>query len=162
MGVLVRSRHCVRIVTAAVATAVALAGLTGCGVLRRAIVGSGSSGPRPAPRSSAAYSMPPTYSPDATGEVVGTNCRYDESAQQFKFDLSIQNASADHTFKYSITITFSGGDNPFSDDNFGSQFEDVTVGPGRDRTLVVSQGYSMTKRTYYGCTVKTATKVLAD
>ncbi len=137
------------------AAGLAVVSLTGCGLVGRAVGGSGSNQPSYSPTPSPS----PTYDTDATGEVVGTNCRYDQNAQQFKYDVSIQNPSPDFTFRYSFTIEFSGGDSAFDDDSFGSQPEDVTVGPNNDRKLTVSQGYNMTKETYYGCTVSQPSKV---
>jgi hypothetical protein len=139
--------------------AVLLLGLFGCGPLTRtARYESADPTPSPTPSPTAA----PSYNPDATGEVVGTNCRYDEPSQRFKYDLSINNVSRDLTFRYTVTVSFSGGDSPFSDDRFGSQQLEVTVAPGKERKLVASQGYVMTKRTYYGCTLSRPSKTLAD
>jgi hypothetical protein len=148
-----------RIFVTTTAAMLALTGL-GCGAIRN-IAGGGGSSASGSPASSPTTEGPPEYNPDAMGEVVGTNCRYDQKAQQFRYDVSVQNASADHAFKYSISIAFAGGSDAFSDDSFGTQYNDVTVGPGKDRTLVITQGYQMTKRTYYGCTIRSATKSLA-
>ncbi|HEY3505378.1 MAG TPA: hypothetical protein VGN37_21655 [Actinocatenispora sp.] len=144
-----------------VAGAVVAVVLSGCGVAGRALGGgSGGSSEEPSDSPSPAY----TYNSDATGEVVGTNCRYDQNANQFKFDISIQNASPDHSFKYSIRIDFSGGDSEWSDDSFGSQYQDVTVAPSKDRKITITQGYELPddRKSYYGCQVATATKSLAD
>lgn len=134
--------------------------LTGCGVAGRALGGHDGSSDEPSPTPSPAY----TYNSDATGEVVGTNCRYDANAQQFRYDISIQNASPDHSFKYSIRVDFSGGDSEWSDDSFGSQYQEVTVAPAKDRKLTVTQGYALPtdRKSYYGCQVASATKSLAD
>jgi hypothetical protein len=145
---------------AAAGAALLMAGLTGCGAVRDAIDNaSDSSGSSSQPSST--YSAPPTYDPDATGEVVGTNCRYDDTSHQIKYDLSISNASPDQAFKYSVRVSFKGGDGPFSDDSFGSDYEQVTVGGGRDRKLLITQGITFTKHTYYGCHIESATKSLA-
>ncbi|MEV4756772.1 hypothetical protein AB0J86_16880 [Micromonospora sp. NPDC049559] len=132
-------------------------GSLGCGVVGRLVPQRGA-GPAPAPATSS-YSLPPTYNSNASGEVVGTNCHYDQGSKQIRYDLSIQNSSSELTFKYSIYVRFSGGDTPFSDDLFGNQSLDVTVGPGMERKLTVTQGYNLTKRTYIGCNVQSASKI---
>ncbi len=135
------------------AAGVVVTSLTGCGLIPHQTGGFNqpSSSPTPSPS--------PTYNSDATGEVVGTNCRYDQNSQQFKYDVSIQNPSSDFTFRYTFTIEFTGGDSAFADDSFGTRPENVTVGRNNDRKLTISQGYNMTKETYYGCNVSRPSKV---
>ena len=142
-------------------TAVLAAASLGCGAIGKFVPG-GSSGSSSGGSNEPTQPPPPTFNPDAQGEVVGTNCHYDEGAQSFKYDLSIQNASDEQAFKYHVSISFSGGGDPFADDSFGSQSLDITVGPGKERKLTVSQSYHMTKHTYFSCTIESARKELAD
>ncbi|GAA3748414.1 hypothetical protein GCM10022225_35560 [Plantactinospora mayteni] len=157
MGVFVREQRRVRIAVTAMMSVLALTSL-GCGFVRD--IGRDSSGSDSAPGAEKPTSEP-TYDSNATGEVVGTNCRYDDKAQLIKFDLSIQNSSADHAFKYSFTVDFTAGESEFATDSLGSQFKEVTVAPDKDRTLTVSKGYQNSKRFWYGCAVERATKTLA-
>ena len=152
-----RYRHWLRVLPAALVATVAL---TGCGV-----VGSLTDGGDDSP---AVASSPPddpsTYNPDATGEVVGNNCQYHQGSQQFSYDLSIQNASPNHAFTYSVDVEFTGGKSEWSDDLFGSQSETITVGAGLDRKITVTYPYQLPgdRKTWYGCDIQTATKSLAD
>jgi hypothetical protein len=140
----------------AVAAGVGLASTLGCGLIPG--VGSGQS-----PVGEPSTSPPYTYNSDATGEVVGTNCRYDDQGQKFKYDLSIQNASADHVFKYSISVDVTGGDSEFADDSLASVSEEVTVAAGKERKLTLTAGYPVPDhRIWFGCSVRSATKTLAD
>jgi len=150
----VRNRRRARVAVTGMMAVLAVTSL-GCGFVRD-LVPKSNADPREASEDQ------PTYDSNAMGEVVGTNCRYDRDSRQFKYDISVQNASSEHTFTYNILINFTGGDTPFSDDSFGGQSLQVTVAAGRDRKLTVTQGYTMTKRTYYNCTITSATKSLAD
>jgi hypothetical protein len=152
-----RYRHWLRILPAALAASVAL---TGCGVVG-SLTDDGDDSPAVA---SSPPDDPSTYNPDATGEVVGSNCRYHQGAYQFSYDVSIQNASPNHAFTYSVDVEFTGGAHEWSDGVFGSQSETITVGAGLDRKITVTYGYELPTdhKSWYGCTIDTATKTLAD
>lgn len=147
-----------RILRTAMATCLAVVGLTGCGLIHSA------QHHKSAPSAAPSTEDPNTYNPDASGEVVGTDCQYHNSARKFSYKVSIQNASTDHAFTYNFSVTFSGGDSEFADDTFGAQDKTVTVAPSKDRTLTVTYQYDLPRDrgSYYDCTISRAEKSLAD
>ncbi|MBL1099412.1 hypothetical protein [Streptomyces coffeae] len=109
----------------------------------------------PTPSSSYSYSAPPTYNPDATNETSGTNCRYDQSTGQFKYDVKVTNTDSSRSFRYSISVKW----NDYADDGLlGYDSQDVTVLPGQSETFTATAGYTITKRTQYTCQISLASK----
>ncbi|MFI0778008.1 hypothetical protein [Streptomyces sp. NPDC021212] len=101
------------------------------------------------------YSAPPTYNPDATSETSGTNCRYDQSTSQFKYDVTVTNTDATRSFRYSVSTKW----NDYADDGLlGYDSQDVTVLPGQSETFTATASYTITKRTQYTCQISLSSK----
>lgn len=107
------------------------------------------------PVPSYSYSAPPTYNPDATSETSGTNCRYDQSTSQFKYDVTVTNTDSTQSFRYAVSVKW----NDYADDGLlGYDSQYVTVLPGQSQTFTATASYTITKRTQYTCQVSLATK----
>ncbi|MEU8822255.1 hypothetical protein [Streptomyces sp. NPDC048636] len=109
----------------------------------------------PSPSSSYSYSAPPTYNPDATTETSGSNCRYDQSTGQFKYDVRVTNTDTSRSFRYSVSVKW----NEYAGDALlGYDSEYVTVLPGQSETVTATASYTITKRMQYTCQISTASK----
>ncbi|QKV93155.1 hypothetical protein HUT19_16485 [Streptomyces sp. NA02950] len=109
----------------------------------------------PTPSSSYSYSAPSTYNPDATTETSGSNCRYDQSTGQFKYDVRVTNTDSSRSFRYSVSVSW----NEYGDDGLlGYDSQYVTVLPGQSETITATANYTITKRTQYTCQVSMASK----
>ncbi|MEU1805103.1 hypothetical protein [Streptomyces sp. NPDC019937] len=109
----------------------------------------------PTPSDPYSYSAPPTYNPDATSETSGTNCRYDQSTSQFKYDVTVTNTDTTRSFRYSISTKW----NDYADEGLlGYDSQDVTVLPGQSETFTAAASYTITKRTQYTCQISLASK----
>ncbi|QLH23550.1 hypothetical protein [Streptomyces sp. Rer75] len=104
-------------------------------------------------------SAPSTYNPDATSETSGTNCRYDQSTSQFKYDVTVTNTDATRSFRYSVSTKW----NEYGSDGLlGYDSQDVTVLPGQSETFTAAASYTITKRTQYTCQISLASKTPAS
>ncbi|MCP9208661.1 hypothetical protein [Streptomyces cucumeris] len=109
----------------------------------------------PTPSSSYSYSPPATYNPDASTETSGSNCRYDQSTGQFKYDVKVTNTDPSRSFRYSVSVSW----NEYVGDGLlGYDSTYVTVLPGQSETFTASDSYTITKRTEYQCQVSSASK----
>ncbi|MFD7504052.1 hypothetical protein [Streptomyces sp. NPDC059850] len=109
----------------------------------------------PTPSDSYTYSAPPTYNPDATSETSGTNCRYDQSTSQFKYDITVTNTDTTRSFRYSVSTKW----NEYGSDGLlGYDSQDVTVLPGQSETFTATASYTITKRTQYTCQISLSSK----
>ncbi|MBB1256695.1 hypothetical protein [Streptomyces alkaliterrae] len=110
------------------------------------------------------YTPPPTFNPNALGEVVGQNCRYDRGSARINYDVTIQNSSSEHAFTYSFTVAFRVGTSPSSTiatRTLRTDYQTVTVNAGGDRTVRPHASYSTNDRFVYSCQVTSARKSLA-
>ena len=109
----------------------------------------------PTPSDPYSYSAPPTYNPDATSETSGTNCRYDQSTSQFKYDITVTNTDTTRSFRYSVSVKW----NEYGSDGLlGYDSQDVTVLPGQNETFTATASYTITKRTQYTCQISLSSK----
>ncbi|MEU0843003.1 hypothetical protein ABZ370_26465 [Streptomyces sp. NPDC005962] len=111
--------------------------------------------PTPSDPYSYSSSAPPTYNPDATSETSGTNCSYDQSTSQFKYDITVTNTDATRSFRYSVSVKW----NDYADQGLlGYDSQDVTVLPGQSETFTAAASYTITQRTQYTCQISLASK----
>lgn len=107
---------------------------------------------------------PPTYNPNANGEVVGQNCRYTRSTGRMAYDIDIQNQSSDMAFRYSYTVVFKIGSSPTStiaSRTIATRPNTVTVNAGGSRKLNAHTTYNTNDRLVYSCQVTSARKIPA-
>ncbi|MDT3400684.1 hypothetical protein RKE29_29475 [Streptomyces sp. B1866] len=111
----------------------------------------------PAPDYSYSYSAPPTYNPDAISETSGTNCRYDQSTNQFKYDVTVTNTDSTRSFRYMVSVKWKESGSSM----IGYDSQTVTVLPGSTQHFTATSYYSVTRRISYTCQVDSATKYVA-
>ncbi|WP_431042698.1 hypothetical protein ACQUSR_12760 [Streptomyces sp. P1-3] len=103
---------------------------------------------------SPSYSPPATYNPDAMSEVDASNCDYDESSGQLKYDVTITNTDTTRSFTYSISVSWTQGSGLV-----GYYSKTITVLPGSTRTFTAADtSTSYDKYKSSSCEVSTATK----
>ncbi|MCT2588939.1 hypothetical protein LHJ74_03140 [Streptomyces sp. N2-109] len=103
----------------------------------------------------------PTYNQNATGEVIGQNCRYDRASSKMSYDVDIQNSSSDYAFRYSFTVEFKVGkyaNSTVASKTIASRPNTVTVSAGGDRTVSMHTSHSTNERLTYSCQVTSARK----
>ncbi|MBB1245704.1 hypothetical protein GL263_19365 [Streptomyces durbertensis] len=124
----------------------------------------GSSGGLSSGGTTGGYTPPPTFNPNALGEVVGQSCRYDQGGARINYDVAIQNSSSEQAFTYSFTVVFRVGTSPSSTvatRTLRTDYQTVTVNAGGDRTVRSHASYSSNDRFVYSCQVTSARKSLA-
>ena len=99
---------------------------------------SGSGVEASAPNTPTSSSPLPEYGVDATGEVVGEQCRVSGSDPlRFEVNVKIQNASTERAYKYTVDVTFTMAESQLGDPYWRQvKTVDITVAAGRNRKVV--------------------------
>ncbi|MFP3991571.1 hypothetical protein U9R90_29710 [Streptomyces sp. E11-3] len=136
-------------------------GVTGGGTGGNSGVTSGGAG-APTPT----RSVPPTYNPDARGEVVGQNCNATRSGSvvRITYEVDIQNTSTEQTFDYTFSVAFKVGTSPSSTlatKTIATRNQRATVAPSGNRKVSLNTSYTNNDKGVYACQVTSARKTLA-
>ncbi|MBU7600220.1 hypothetical protein JGS22_021945 [Streptomyces sp. P38-E01] len=109
-------------------------------------------------------SAPPTYNPNATGEVVGGVCKYDRNSGRMTYEVDIQNASNEQSFRYSFSVVFKVGTSASSTvatRNIATRPNSVTVNAGGKRSVNSYTTYTNNERFVYSCQLLSPRKYLS-
>ncbi|MCK1797754.1 hypothetical protein MTQ01_17310 [Streptomyces sp. XM4193] len=110
------------------------------------------------------YSAPPTYNPNANGEVVGGICKYDRNSSRMTYEVDIQNASNEQSFRYSYSVVFKVGTSASSTiatRTIATRPNSVTVNAGGKRSVNAYTTYTNNERFVYSCQILSPRKYLS-
>ncbi|WP_197287824.1 hypothetical protein [Streptomyces apocyni] len=111
-------------------------------------------------------SAPPTYNPNALGEVVGQKCNASRSGAvvRISYEVDIQNASTEQAFDYTFSVAFKVGATPSSTiatKRIATRNERATVAPSGNRKVTLNASYTNNDKGVYSCQVTSARKTLS-
>ncbi|MHC0429559.1 hypothetical protein ACX6XY_05125 [Streptomyces sp. O3] len=138
-------------------------GSGGSGVSGGSSGGSSGGAGAPAPPTKSAR---PTFNPNASGEVVGSNCSASRSGSvvRFTYDVDIQNASSEHAFVYTFAVTFkvsASASSKLATETLATRNRRVTVGPSGSRKITLSASRTSNEAGKYACRLDSPRKSLS-
>ncbi|MGY0062320.1 hypothetical protein ACWY4P_38270 [Streptomyces sp. LZ34] len=108
--------------------------------------------------SSSSPSVPSTYDPEGLDETDGSNCNFDPSTRQLKYDVTITNADTTRGYSYSIAVNW----NDPSGGLIGYRHKYITVLANSTKTVTMEDTTSYTQRTSITCQISAADKTPAS
>ncbi|MDT0549627.1 MULTISPECIES: hypothetical protein [Streptomyces] len=104
------------------------------------------------------YSAPAPYDPEGLDEVDGSNCFFDPSTGQLKYDVTITNADPARGYTYSIWVSW----NESSYGLLGFRSQPTTVLANSTKTVTMRDTTSYTQRKSITCQITQASKTPAS